>query len=94
MYSRFIFGDFKDKDMKGKELHKFGAFVDSFPSKSTEVSELAWLSKLRINQALLKSKQEHDSTHMTIGQLQKLVLNYLTGRLVFGLTIDTSSMIH
>ena len=50
--------------MKGKELHMFGAFIDSFLSKSTEVSELIWLSKLRINQVLLKSKQEHDSTHM------------------------------
>ena len=94
MYSRFIFGDFKEKDLKGKELHKFCAFFDAFSSKSRKLSELAWLSKLRIHQALLKSKQEHDSTHMTIGQLQKLVLNYLTGRLVFGLTIDTSSMIH
>ena len=64
MYSRFIFGDFKGKDMKGKELQKFGAFVDSFPSKSTELSESAWLSKLRINQALLKSKQEHDSSNV------------------------------
>ena len=64
MYSRFIFDDFKGKDMKGKEFHKYGAFVDPCPLKNVEASEMAWMTKLRINQARLISKQEDNSSHM------------------------------
>ena len=40
MYSRFIFGNFKNQDLKKKERHKYGAFIDPFPSKGTEAENL------------------------------------------------------
>ena len=64
MYSRFIFGNFKGQDIKNKELHKYGAFVDPFPSKNGEASEMAWMTKLRINQARLISKQEDNLSNI------------------------------
>ena len=64
MYSRFIYGNFKGKDIKNKEPHQYGAFVDPFPSENIKNSELAWMSKFRLNQARLISKQEDSSSHM------------------------------
>ena len=66
MYSRFIFGNFKGQNVKNKELHNYGAFVDPFLSTNAEASEMAWMTKLRINQARLISKQEHDFSNTPV----------------------------
>ena len=41
MYSRFIYSNFKGKDMKNEEPHQYGAFVDPFPSESIKNSEMS-----------------------------------------------------
>ena len=60
MYSRFIFGDFKGKSTKDRQIHPYRAFVDPLGSKPK--TELAWMSKLRIDQARLVSKMENDAS--------------------------------
>ena len=50
--------------MKNKEPHQYGAFVDSFHLKNIETSEMAWMSKLCLNQARLISKQVDSSSDM------------------------------
>ena len=60
LYSRFIFGDFKGKPGKGKEIHPYRAFVD--PLGPNPKSELSWISKLRMDQARLISKMEDDAS--------------------------------
>ena len=64
MYSRFILGNFENQDLNKKERHQYGAFVDLFPSKGKEAEDLFWSSKLRIDQAMLKSKEQSNSTDM------------------------------
>ena len=60
LYSKFIFGSFKGKSTREKQIHPYGAFVD--PLGSTPKSELDWISKLRMNQARLVSKMEDDAS--------------------------------
>ena len=60
MYSRFLFGDFKEKSTRDKLIHPYGKFVD--PLGSNPHSELAWMSKLRINKAKMVSKEEDDAS--------------------------------
>ena len=62
MYSRFIFDNFKNQDLKKKERHQYGAFVDVF--KVTDIDNLLWSSRLRINQAMLKSQEQSNLTDM------------------------------
>ena len=62
LYTKFIFGDFKGKSTKDRQLHPYGAFVE--PLGPTPNSELAWMSKLRIDQARLVSKIEDASLNM------------------------------
>ena len=56
MYSKFMFGNFKGKDLKNKELHPYEAFVDPLVSAESQQTEFTWLTKLRINQAYLALK--------------------------------------
>ena len=61
MYSRFLFGDFhKEKNTREKLIHPLGKFV--YPLGSNPHSELAWMSKLRINKAKTVSKEEDDAS--------------------------------
>ena len=60
IYSRFIFGDFKGKSTKDKQFYLYRAFVDPLGSKPE--TKLAWMSKLRINQARLVSKMENGAS--------------------------------
>ena len=63
LYSKFIFGSFKGKSTREKQIHPYRAFVD--PLGSTPKSELDWIGKLRMNQARLVTKMEDDkSLHM------------------------------
>ena len=36
MHSKFIFGKFSQKDLKGKETHRYGAFYNPFPFKNQD----------------------------------------------------------
>ena len=60
LYSKFIYGSFKGKSSKDKQIHPYGAFVD--PLGSTPKLGLDWMGKLRINQACLVSKMEDDAS--------------------------------
>ena len=62
MYSRFIFGNFENQDLKKKEHHQYGAFVNLF--KGTDINNVLLYSKLRIHQAKLKSQEQNNATDM------------------------------
>mgnify|MGYP003321325042 CR=1 FL=1 len=62
MYSRFIFSNFDNQDLKKKARHQYGAFVDIFDG--TNINNILWYSKLRIHQAKLKSQEQNNATDM------------------------------
>ena len=62
MYSRFIFGNFKGKSTKDRQLHPYRAFEG--PLGSAPNNEFAWMIKLRMQQTKLVAKMSDASLNM------------------------------
>ena len=58
MYTRFVFGKTGNKLRKDQEVHEYGVFVNPLSPTDGNISELAWKTKLKINQACLASKNK------------------------------------
>ena len=54
MSSRFLYGNFKNKDLKDKELHMCGVSTNPITSNQSSKTEFGWISRLRIDIALSK----------------------------------------
>ena len=62
MYSRFIFRNFDNQDLKKKARHQYGAFADIFDR--TGFNNILWYYKLRTHQAKLKFQEQNNATDM------------------------------
>ena len=58
MYSKFIFQKIDGKNSKNKEIHPYRVFFDPLTLDDGDLSELRWMSKLKIDQACLVAKSE------------------------------------
>ena len=64
MYSRFVFGNFKGKTTKERQLNPYRVFKG--PLGSAPNDEFAWMTKLRIQQTKLVAKMDDASLTSTI----------------------------